>query len=106
KRLGSSYYEHSLESHALHGKCRRIRLQGRRDPNTPTGGGPARERGERGQQKSELSNTEAGDEDLDQALARPTLTRQTSIERGVTRGKCLRPRGTAAAPDGRMLEQA
>src|SRR2546425_13113494 len=76
-----------------------------RHPYTPSSRRTARQSGKRGEQQVQLTAAESGDEDLDQSGARPALAGQTFIERSKTRGKDFRPRGTAAAPDGRVLEQ-
>ncbi len=83
----------------------RERLQRRGNPYTPAGHWPACQSGERRQQQVQLTDAEPGDEDFHEPGTRPAAPGQTLIERAEACGNDLRPRGAAAAPDGRMLEQ-
>ena len=91
-----SHHEHSLDSRTVRGERWRVRLQGRRHPNAPTGRGAACQGGEGRQQEIDFPDAEAGDENFDQAGARPTSAGQTGIERGTTCRQHFRPRGASS----------
>jgi len=95
-----SYHQHSLESRAMRVECRRIRLQRRRHPNTPNAP-PDGMSAQRGPETVDITlQPKAGDQNLDQAGARPTSARQTGIERGITCRQHLRPSGDRAVSEG------
>jgi len=124
-----SYHQHSLESRAMRVECRRIRLQRRRHPNTPTrrrthvsaaraGNSRYNSPTQSGRPESRSGRCEANLRPADRHRTRHNLLGSTS-DRAATERSAREPpagasegipsggarSGTAAAPDGRMLEQ-
>ncbi len=104
--VGNPDNENPLQGDTMSRQSGREGFERWSDPDGRAGHGSAGERSQQGQEQCQLTNTQTGRENFNQAATRPTSAGQTFVERIEARRQDFRSRDARPAPDGRMLEQS